>query len=100
MAKHVPKFLQAHSHLLHKGPKPDEPRVVKEQDDSDIEDYDGVRTDGNLFALLRTCQRVESLLVIEKRPTRLHACVYAVVAEMSQESCPAYAGCTGTSDFG
>ena len=44
VAKHVPKFLQAHSHLLHKGPKPDEPRIVKEQDDSDIEDYDGVRS--------------------------------------------------------
>ena len=42
--RHVPKFLQAHSHLLHKGGKPDEPRVVREENDSDIEDYDGVRS--------------------------------------------------------
>ena len=41
--RHVPKFLQAHSHLLHKGGKPDEPKVEREDNDSDIEDYDGVR---------------------------------------------------------
>ena len=41
--RHIPKFLQVHSHLLHKGGKPDEPKVEREDNDSDIEDYDGVR---------------------------------------------------------
>jgi len=54
----VPKFLQAHSHLLHKGPKPDEPRIVKEQDDSDIEDYDGVRS-------LRSSAHTTTCFVVE-----------------------------------
>ena len=100
VAKHVPKFLQAHSHLLHKGPKPDEPRIVKEQEDSDIEDYDGVRPDAQLSQNgLHPAAAIDSC---ERRHSHRFICSGLRGPQKYTQTTPSsqHAGCLGSSDRG